>query len=69
MGALLSNKVNQISYSGFQFDLSLGSEFHLTGLNSLGFSFEFGVSAFKKKEFIFQTLGDNFIVSEVHFYL
>jgi hypothetical protein len=69
MGALLSNKVNQISYSGFQFDLSLGSEFHLTGLNSLGFSFEFGVSAFKKKEFIFQTLGDNFIVSAVHFYL
>ncbi|MDO9182909.1 MAG: hypothetical protein Q7U04_10905 [Bacteriovorax sp.] len=69
MGAILSNKVNNTSYSGFQFDLSLGSEFHFTGLNSIGLSFEFGVSAFKKKEFVFQTLGNNFIVSAIHFYL
>lgn len=69
MGALLSNKINQTSYSGFQFDLSLGSEFHFTGLNSIGFSFEFGVSASKTKEFVFQTLGNNFVVSAVHFYL
>jgi hypothetical protein len=66
---LLNNKVSSTSYSGFQFDLSLGSEFHLTGLNSIGFSFEFGVSAYKKKEFTFQTLGNSFIVSGVHFYL
>lgn len=69
MGALLSNKINQTSYSGFQFDLSMGSEFHFTGLNSIGFSFEFGVSASKTKEFVFQTLGNNFVVSAVHFYL
>lgn len=69
MGALLSNKVNSTSYSGFQFDLSMGSEFHFTGLQSLGFSFEFGASAYKKKDFVFQTLGNNFIVSAVHFYL
>ncbi len=69
MGALLNNKVNQATYSGFQFDLSLGSEFHFTGLNSIGFSFEFGVSAYKKSDFVFQTLGNNFIVSAVHFYL
>ncbi len=69
MGAFLNNKVNSTSYSGFQFDLSLGSEFHFTGLNSIGFSFEFGVSAYKKKEFVFQTLGNNFIVSALHFYL
>lgn len=69
MGALLNNKINQTSYSGFQFDLSLGSEFHFSGLNSIGFSFEFGVSAHKTKEFVFQTLGNNFIVSAVHFYL
>jgi len=69
MGALLSNKINQTTYSGFQFDLSLGSEFHFTGLNSIGFSFEFGVSASKTKEFVFQTLGNNFVVSAVHFYL
>lgn len=69
MGALLSNKTNGSSYSGFQFDLSLGSEFHFSGLQSLGFSFEFGASAFKKKDFVFQTLGNNFIVSAIHFYL
>lgn len=69
MGAILSNKMNSTSYSGFQFDLSLGSEFHFSGLNSLGFSFEFGASAYKKQEFTFQTLGNNFIVSAIHFYL
>lgn len=69
MGAITSNKINSTSYSGFQFDLSFGSEFHFTGLNSLGFSFEFGMSAFKKKEFVFQTLGNSFVVSAIHFYL
>lgn len=69
MGAILSNKVNRTSYSGFQFDLSLGSEFHFSGLQSLGFSFEFGASAYKKKDFVFETLGNNFIVSAIHFYL
>lgn len=68
-GAILSNKINGTSYSGFQFDLSFGSEFHFTGLNSLGFSFEFGVSANKKKDFVFETLGNNFLVAGIHFYL
>jgi len=69
MGALLSNKVGGTSYSGFQFDISLGSEFHFQGLQSIGFSFEFGASAYKNKDFVFQTLGNNFIVSAIHFYL
>lgn len=69
MGALINNKVSSTSYSGFQFDLSFGSEFHLTGLNSIGFSFEFGATAYKSKNFVFQTLGNNFVVSAVHFYL
>lgn len=67
--ALLSNKIGGVNYSGFQFDLSFGSEFHFSGLNSLGFSFEFGVSANKKKEFVFETLGNHFIISGIHFYL
>ena len=67
--ALLSNKIAGASYSGFQFDLSFGSEFHFSGLNSLGFSFEFGVSANKKKDFVFETLGNNFLVAGIHFYL
>jgi hypothetical protein len=69
LGAITSSKVNSTSYSGFQFDLSLGSEFHFTGLNSIGFSFEFGVSAYKAKNFVFQTMGNTFVVSGVHFYL
>ena len=69
MGALLNTKIDNTSYSGFQVDLSLGSEFHFQGLNSIGLSFEFGISAYKKKEFVFQTLGNNFIVSAIHFYL
>lgn len=69
MGAILSNKIVGTTYTGFQFDLSFGSEFHFTGLNSLGFSFEFGVSAHKKKDFVFETLGSHFIVAGIHFYL
>ena len=68
-GALLSNKIAGSNYNGFQFDLSFGSEFHFSGLNSLGFSFEFGVSANKKKDFVFETLGNNFLVAGIHFYL
>ena len=68
-GAILSNKIAGESFSGFQFDLSFGSEFHFSGLNSLGFSFEFGVSANKKKDFVFETLGNNFLVAGIHFYL
>jgi hypothetical protein len=69
MLGLLSSKIAGKSYSGFQADLSLGSEFHLSGLNSIGFSFEFGVSANKKKDFVFETLGNSFVVAGVHFYL
>ncbi len=69
MGAILGNTINTTTYSGFQFDISFGSEFHFQGLNSIGFSFEFGASAYKNQKFIFQTLGNNFIVSGVHFYL
>ena len=69
MGAIIGNKINTTSYSGFQFDLSFGSEFHFQGLSSLGFSFEFGMSAYKAKNFVLQTLGNNFVVSAIHFYL
>ncbi len=68
-GALLGTTVNKTTYSGFQFDLSFGSEFHFQGLSSIGFSFEFGVSAYKNQNFVLQTLGNNFIVSGIHFYL
>jgi len=55
--------------SGFQVDMTMGSEFSLTGLNSLGFSFEFGVSFHKVNDFSISTTGHNFITAGIHFYL
>jgi hypothetical protein len=55
--------------SGFQFDLTLGADFTFTGLESLGFSFEFGLSLNKIDDFRVQTVGNNFVVAALHFYL
>ena len=62
---------NEKTKTGFQFDGTLGSEFHFSGLESIGFSFEFGVSARKTSESgtSFETLGDQFVKAAVHFYL
>lgn len=69
LGGLVSQKTNGQSESGFQADLTLGSEFSFPGLESVGFSFEFGVSFNKINDFVVETVGNNFIVSAVHFYL
>lgn len=57
--------------SGYQLDGTMGAEFHFQGLESLGFSLEFGLSARKADESgsSFQTLGDSFLKGAVHFYL
>lgn len=57
--------------SGYQVDGTLGTEFHFQGLESIGFSFEFGLSARNADEHgaSFQTLGDQFVKAGVHFYL
>jgi hypothetical protein len=58
--------------SGYQIDGTLGSEFHLTGIESIGFSFEFGLSVRNvnaESGTSFQTLGDQFVKAAVHFYL
>lgn len=57
--------------SGYQIDGTLGTEFHLQGLESIGFSFEFGLSARNADSggSTFQTLGDQFVKAAVHFYL
>ncbi len=57
--------------SGYQFDGTLGSEFHLSGIESVGLSFEFGISARKAdaKGATIQTLGDQIVKAAVHFYL
>jgi hypothetical protein len=58
--------------TGYQVDGTLGTEFHLQGIESIGFSFEFGISARNTDPeggSSFQTLGDNFLKAAVHFYL
>jgi hypothetical protein len=61
-------KKNDIS--GYQIDGTMGSEFHIPGLESIGFSFEFGLS-FNKVENVrhFETAGYQFVTAAVHFYL
>ncbi len=63
---------NDKTKSGFQVDGTLGTEFHFQGLESIGFSAEFGISARNADPeggTSFETLGDNFLKAAVHFYL
>lgn len=70
LAAYLSQKnLNSSDDSGFQFDFTMGSEFHFRGLESLGLHFEFGVSLRKLDDFVIQTVGQQFIVMGIHFYL
>ncbi len=56
--------------SGYQIDGTMGSEFHIPGLESIGLSFEFGLSFNKVNDVRhFQTTGDHFVTAAVHFYL
>lgn len=58
--------------NGYQIDGTLGTEFHFSGIESIGFSFEFGLTARTGKPTggtSFQTLGDQFLKAAVHFYL
>lgn len=73
-GAILAGYLKEVqsltkSVSGFQADLSLGTEFCIPGVKSLGFSIEFGASVTKLEEFRLQTVGRNFLTAGVHFYL
>lgn len=76
MAALLASEtyLNQKKevQTGHQIDGTMGSEFHFSGLESLGFSLEFGLSVRKVNSEggnSFQTLGDQFLKAAVHFYL
>ncbi len=70
MGAILKRKSKTDSGgSGFQLDFTLGSEFSFQGLESIGFSFEFGVSMNKIDEVVIETVGYHFVTAAIHFYL
>ncbi len=66
----LSYEEDQKAKSGYQFDGTLGTEFHFQGIESIGFSFEFGFSYNQGPNGrSFETLGNNFLKAAVHFYL
>lgn len=56
--------------SGYQMDGNFGTEFHFQGLESVGFSFEFGLglNSYNDKTTV-KTNGTSMIKSAVHFYL
>jgi hypothetical protein len=68
-GAMLA-LLNADDKSGFQFDATFGTEFHMQGIESIGFSFEYGISLNKYGgATTFETAGHNIIKAAVHFYL
>jgi len=71
LGAYISQKNanSNDNDTGFQFDLTLGSEFVFQGLESIGFSFEFGLSFNKVQEFHIETVGNGLFAAGIHFYL
>lgn len=70
LAAIIKNKTTTGDDEGFQFDLTVGSEFSFAGLQSLGFSFETGVSFNKiNSEFGIETVGYHFITAGILFYL
>lgn len=69
IGLISEKKDEDDNDTGFQFDWTFGSEFSFSGLESLGFSFEFGFSFNKLDDFKIQTKADHMIKAAVHFYL
>lgn len=60
---------NKASESGMQGDLTVGSEFFVPGIQSIGFSFEAGISFNTFDSFVIQTTGISFVTAQIHFYL
>jgi hypothetical protein len=70
MAAYLTNNEKGNNKSGYQVDGTFGAEFFFTGLESIGFSFEYGVSLNRLSQgTTFQTTGYHLISAAVHFYL
>lgn len=68
--ASLSYEDDKKAKTGYQVDGTMGSEFHFQGLDSIGFSFEFGVSVNRGPHgSSIETMGQNFLKAAIHFYL
>lgn len=70
LGGLYTYQNSGETESGYQFDGTFGTEYHFQGLESIGFSFEFGLSLNKYNGVNnFETVGYNILQAAVHFYL
>lgn len=68
--ALQSYQFQGETLSGHQLDFGMGSEFHLQGIENIGFSFEFGLSIHEaENKSVISTFGDSFVKSSIHFYI
>ena len=71
-GAMFTYKdtVKDATDQGYQVDALFGTEFSFHGIESVGFSFEFGIGMYKYQgETHISTMGYNIVKSAVHFYL
>ncbi len=68
--AIFNTTEDSETKSRFQLDASFGAEFALRGLESMGLSFEFGLSINNRGgDTSFQTVGDHIMQAAIHFYL
>lgn len=70
LGAIVNQKENGEDNSGYQVDFGLGTEFSIPQVESIGFSFEFGISVNKIEDDVtIQTNANHILTAGVHFYL
>ncbi len=66
--AMINNEVSSTKDNGFEIAATVGGEFFLSGLDSLGFNFETGVGITNVKKTRFRTVGSSFVGGGIVFY-
>lgn len=66
--AMINNEVASTKDNGFEIAATVGGEFFLAGLDSLGFNFETGVGITNVKKTRFRTVGSSFVGGGIVFY-
>lgn len=66
--AMVNQEIAGTKDSGFELAATVGGEFFLQGLDSLGFNFETGMGVTTVKKTRFRTIGDSFINAGMVFY-
>lgn len=66
--AIVNQETTATKDSGFELAATVGGEFFLPGLDSLGFNFETGMGITTVKKTRFRTMGDSFLNAGIAFY-